>query len=75
MLDEDIIESNRRAVVSGTIPAEKAQRLILFKVGTFDDKTGKLEPEFVKLAVLASFLPRKEVKMEEKTNGTSSSEA
>lgn len=72
MLDEDIIESNRRAVVNGTIPADKARRLIVFKFGTFDDKTGKFEIiNPVKLCNLASYLPRNETVTEEvKTDGS-----
>lgn len=43
MLDEDIVESNRRAVLNGTIPADKAKKLVVFKFGTYDDKTGQIE--------------------------------
>lgn len=76
MLDEDIIESNRRAVLSGTIPADKAKNLIVYKVGTFDDTTGKMETfaEPVKLVNLRDFVPRKETVVEEaKPNGKESS--
>lgn len=73
MLDEDIIESNRRAVIQGTIPADKAERLILFRIGSFDDKTGVLEVSKEKLCCLASFLPRKTETTEVKEHGTSES--
>lgn len=77
MLDEDIIESNRRAVVNKTIPAEKAEKLILFKIGSFDDKTGKLEPSFEKLCNLASFVkkPVEEVKNDGEQSSANSANA
>lgn len=71
MLDEDIIESNRRAVLNGSIPAEKAERLIVYKIGTFDDTTGDIKPAKQKLCNLRDFVPRKtEVVEEAKPNGT-----
>lgn len=61
MSDEDIIESHRRAVLQKQIPADKAENLVIFKYGTFNDKTGEIElldkPE--KLVALSQFLPRK----------------
>ena len=61
MTDEDIIESNRRAVLAGKIPAEEAKKLTIVKIGYFDDKTGAvtvIQPE--ELCTLASFLPREQ---------------
>lgn len=69
MLDEDIIESNRRAVINGSIPAEKAKRLIVFKIGTFDDVTGKVESCLVRLCNLRDFVPREEPKKEAPSDG------
>ena len=71
--DEDIIESNRRAVLMKKIPEELAINLVLFKYGTFDDVTGEFDlletPK--KLVALADFLPKKAVKSEEVvTDGT-----
>ena len=64
MEDEDIIESHRRAVLTKQIPADKAENLVIFKYGTFNDATGEVEllPQPVKLVALSQFLPRKEVK-------------
>ena len=60
MTDDDIIESNRRAVLNGQIPKEQAEKLVIYKVGTFDDSIGVIEPiEPQLLCNLASFLPRK----------------
>ena len=66
LLDEDIVESNRRAVLNGTIPEQQAKKLIVFRIGHFDDESGKIVPcEPVKLCVLKDFLPRKETVVEE----------
>ena len=61
MEDEDIVESHRRAVITKQIPAEKAENLVIFKYGTFNDATGDVEllPKPVKLCALSQFLPRK----------------
>lgn len=61
MEDEDIIESHRRAVLQKQIPADKAENLVIFKYGTFDDATGEVSilPHPVKLCALSQFLPRK----------------
>lgn len=66
MEDEDIRESHRRAVLQKQIPADKAENLVIFKYGTFDDVTGDVEilQKPVKLCALAEFLPRKVVKEE-----------
>lgn len=71
MEDEDIIESHRRAVLTKAIPADKAENLVIFKIGTFDDVTGEVEllAKPFKLCALSQFLPRKiEVSAEEQTN-------
>lgn len=61
MLDEDIIESNRRAVLNGTIPEEQAIKLTVHRVGEFDDTTGQITAcSPVLLCDLASFIPRKD---------------
>ena len=61
--EEDIIESNRRGVLQGKIPAPLANQLDIYLLGTFDDKTGFFdllsEPKF--LVSLADFLPKKVV--------------
>lgn len=78
MLDEDIIESNRRAVLGGQIPEAKAQVLTIFRVGEFDDSTGLITTcSPVSLCNLASFIPNKQIVAEELTDGksTKSSEA
>ena len=61
MPDEDIIESNRRGVVQGKIPAPLAAQLIIFKLGTFDDTTGNFDllDHPIELVSLADFLPKK----------------
>lgn len=61
MLDEDIKESHRRAVIAGAIPAQKAENLVIFKYGYFDDETGEFEilDHPLKIVALADFLPRK----------------
>ena len=61
MEDDDIIESHRRAVLTKQIPADKAENLVIFKYGTFNDFTGDIEllPKPVKLCALSQFLPRK----------------
>lgn len=69
MLDEDIIESNRRAVINGSIPADKAERLIVFKIGSFDDVSGKVEPCMERLCNLRDFVPRKELVKEVPNDG------
>lgn len=60
MTDEDIIESHRRAVLTKSIPADKAENIVIFKYGTFDDVTGSIEllDKPVKLCALSQFLPR-----------------
>lgn len=70
MLDEDIIESNRRAVLNGSIPADKAKNLVIFKLANFDDVSGELTKldKPVKLCDLAKFLPREKLITEVKTN-------
>lgn len=61
MLDEDIKESHRRAVIAGAIPAKTAQNLVIFKYGYFDDENGEFEllDKPLKIVALADFLPRK----------------
>ena len=61
MTDEDIIESHRRAVKLGKIPAEMAVNYVLFKYGEFDDKTGEFDllDKPLKLVALADFVPKK----------------
>ena len=61
MPDEDIIESNRRGVLQGKIPAALAINLDIVKIGEFDDKTGELNiyPDKIVLVSLADFLPKK----------------
>lgn len=71
MEDEDLIESHRRAVLTKAIPADKAENLVIFKIGYFNDVTGECDilPKPVKLCALSQFLPRKiEVSAEEKVN-------
>lgn len=60
MEDEDIIESHRRAVITKQIPADKAENLVIFKYGTFDDVDGSIDllEVPVKLCALSQFLPR-----------------
>ena len=60
MEDEDIIESHRRAVITKQIPADKAENLVVFKYGTFNDVDGTIEllDRPVKLCALSQFLPR-----------------
>lgn len=66
MLDEDIVESNRRAVLNGQIPEQQAKKLIVYRVGFFDDDSGNIEVcEPVKLCALKDFLPRKATVVEE----------
>ena len=75
MLDEDIIESNRRAVLNGQIPVEQAEKLSVHLVGEFDDTTGVVtsyDPKF--LCDLASFITKQKVVAEEvKTDGREAS--
>lgn len=61
MQDEDIIESHRRAVLVGQIPPAKAENLVIFKYGYFDDENGEFDllDKPLKLVALSSFLPRK----------------
>lgn len=61
MEDEDIIESHRRAVLTKQIPVDKAENLVIFKYGTFNDVNGEIEllDKPVKLCALSQFLPRK----------------
>ena len=61
MPDEDIVESNRRGVIQGKIPAALAANLDIYQLGSFDDKTGLFEPlkEPYLLVSLADFLPKK----------------
>lgn len=61
MEDEDIIESHRRAVLTKQIPLDKAENLVIFKYGTFDDVTGDIEvlDTPVKLCALSQWLPKK----------------
>lgn len=72
MEDEDIIESHRRAVKMGKIPVDMAVNYVLFKYGTFDDKTGEFDlletPK--KLVALADFCPKK---VEVEQSGTNQS--
>lgn len=75
MLDEDIVESNRRAVLGGQIPEAKAQVLTVFRVGEFDDSTGVITTcSPVALCNLASFIPKKEVVAEDVNDGKSREE-
>lgn len=71
MTDDDIVESHRRAVLTKQIPADKAENLVIFKYGTFDDATGELDilDKPVKLVALAQFLPRKTHVKEEVSDG------
>lgn len=64
MPDEDIVESHRRAVLQGKIPATVGVNLVIYKYGTMDDKTGKIELEDnpVKLCSLGQFYRKTEVK-------------
>lgn len=61
MEDDDIIESHRRAVLTKQIPVDKAENLVIFKYGTFNDATGEVDllEKPVKLVALSQFLPRK----------------
>lgn len=61
MEDDDIVESHRRAVLTKQIPLDKAENLVIFKYGTFNDATGEVDllPKPVKLCALSQFLPRK----------------
>lgn len=70
MTDEDIIESHRRAVIGGSFKPIQIENLVIFKYGTFDDVTGKIDllDKPVKLCALNSFLPRKEKVVEVKDN-------
>lgn len=70
MEDEDIIESHRRAILTKQIPADKAENLVIFKYGTFDDATGVVDllPNPVKLVALSQFLPRKVEATEDRAN-------
>lgn len=63
MTDEDLTESHRRAVLTGAIPANKAENLVLFKYGTFDDVNGEVEllSQPIKLCALSQFLPNQKV--------------
>lgn len=72
MLDEDIVETHRRAVRAGKIPAEVARSAVLYKYGTFDDKTGDIETldQPKKLCALAEFIAKTEVKQEVTANGS-----
>ena len=69
MLDEDIIESHRRAVLMKKIPAEIGVNLVIFKYGTFDDKTGVIDllDYPVKLCALAPFYKTATVAQSEAT--------
>ena len=72
MTDDDLVESNRRAVLSGKIPPKEAEKLSLVKIGTFDDATGELTPiKPINLCHLGSFIPRETKKevTEDKDNG------
>lgn len=62
MLDEDIIESHRRSVISGQLDAKRAAAYDLIKYGEFDDKTGQFDilDKPVRLCCLADFLPKKQ---------------
>lgn len=66
MLDEDIIESHRRSVISGQLDSKRVEGYDLIKYGEFDDKTGSFDllDKPVKLCSLADFLPRKQVNQE-----------
>lgn len=61
MLDEDIIETHRRSVVSGQLDAKRAAAYDLVKYGEFDDTTGHFDvyDQPVKLCCLADFIPKK----------------
>ena len=43
MEDDDIVESHRRAVLTKQIPVDKAENLVIFKYGTFNDVNGEIE--------------------------------
>ena len=75
MEDEDIVFSHKKAVLEKQIPADKAENLVIFKYGTFNDVTGEVEllEKPVKICALSQFLPRKVVEVtddvrEAKTN-------
>lgn len=69
--NEDLIESHRRAVLTGKMGADLIEFGELYYFGKFDDKFGKAdflaEPEF--MVSFADFLPKK--KEEVKDDGNS----
>lgn len=73
MEDEDIVFSHKKAVLEKQIPAEKAENLVIFKYGTFNDVNGELEllPTPVKICALSQFLPRKVSEVNENVRDTS----
>lgn len=60
MEDEDIRESHRRAVIGKQIEASRAENLVIFKMGSFNDANGEIVilDKPVEICKLADFLSK-----------------